>query len=283
MRQSRPSCHTGLHLMHRSTEPLFTPVCINRLRLPNRIVMAPMTRAASPDGGRGPDVAAYYRRRAEGGVGLIVTEGTWIPHPAAGFTPRVPRFHGEDALAGWRRVCEEVHAAGGRIFPQLWHVGASLSPGDAPAPGMVPVSPSGIGRPAGTPSRAMTEADIHAVIEAYAQAAGHARTLGFDGIEIHAAHGYLIDQFFNPATNHRTDAYGGDITRRTRLAAGIVREIRRRTAPDLPIVPRYSQWEPHDYSTEPFKSPTELAELLAPLVEAGVDAFHCSTRRYWQP
>lgn len=102
------------HLMHHLTEALFTPVCINRLRLPNRIVMAPMTRAASPDGVPGPDVAAYYRRRAEGGVGLIVTEGTWIPHPAAGFTPPVPRFHGEDALAGWRRVREDVHAAGGR-------------------------------------------------------------------------------------------------------------------------------------------------------------------------
>ena len=269
--------------MHRSTEALFTPVCINRLRLPNRIVMAPMTRAASPDGVPGPDVAAYYRRRAEGGVGLIVTEGTWIPHPAAGFTPRVPRFYGEDALAGWRRVCEEVHAAGGLIFPQLWHVGACLSPGDAPASGMVPVGPSGIGRPAGAPSRALTEADIQAVMEAYAQAAGHARTLGFDGIEIHAAHGYLIDQFFNPATNHRTDAYGGDVTGRTRFGADIVREIRRRTAPDFPIVLRYSQWKLHDHAAKPFESPGELAHFLAPLVDAGVDAFDCSTRRYWEP
>lgn len=282
VRESRLPWHTG-HLMPHSAEALFAPVYINRLRLPNRIVMAPMTRAASPDGVPGPDVAAYYRRRAEGGVGLIVTEGTWIPHPVAGFTPRVPRFYGEDALAGWRRVCEDVHAAGGRICPQLWHVGACLSPGDAPASGVVAVSPSGIGRPAGTPARAMTEADINAVTEAYAQAAGHAKTLGFDGIEIHAAHGYLIDQFFNPATNHRTDAYGGDITRRTRFAAGIVREIRRRTAPDFPIVLRYSQWKLHDYEAKPFKSPTELAEFLAPLVEAGVDAFHCSTRRYWQP
>src|SRR3989442_5059724 len=269
--------------MARWAEALFASVCVKRLRLAKRIVVGAMAGGGSPGGVAGPDVGAYYRRRAEGGVGLIVTEGTWIPHPVAGFPPRVPRFYGEDALAGWRRVCEDVHAAGGRICPQLWHVGACLSPGDAPASGVVAVSPSGIGRPAGTPARAMTEADINAVTEAYAQAAGHAKTLGFDGIEIHAAHGYLIDQFFNPATNHRTDAYGGDITRRTRLAAGIVREIRRRTAPDLPIVPRYSQWEPHDYSTEPFKSPTELAELLAPLVEAGVDAFHCSTRRYWQP
>jgi 2,4-dienoyl-CoA reductase-like NADH-dependent reductase (Old Yellow Enzyme family) len=269
--------------MHHSTEALFTPVRINRLLVPNRIVMAPMTRAASPDGVPGPDVAAYYRRRAEGGVGLIVTEGTWIPHPVAGFTPRVPRFHGEDALAGWRRVCEEVHAAGGRICPQLWHVGSCLSPGDAPPSGVVPIGPSGVGRPAGTPSRAMTERDIEAVIEAYAQAAGDAKTLGFDGIEIHAAHGYLIDQFFNPATNHRTDAYGGDITGRTRFAADIVRQIRRRTGPDFPVVLRYSQWKLHDYGAKPLGSPEELAQFLAPLVDAGVDAFHCSTRRYWEP
>jgi 2,4-dienoyl-CoA reductase-like NADH-dependent reductase (Old Yellow Enzyme family) len=269
--------------MPRSTESLFTPVTINGLRVPNRVVMAPMTRAASPGGVPGPDVAAYYRRRAEGGVGLILTEGTWIPHPAAGFTPRVPRFHGEDALAGWQRVAEEVHAAGGRIFPQLWHVGANLSPGDAPGPDVVPVSPSGIGRPAGTPSRTMTEADIEAVVGAYAQAAADARTLGFDGIELHGAHGYLIDQFINPETNQRTDAYGGDITGRTRFAVEIVREIRRRTAPDFPIVLRYSQWKLHDYSAKPFGSPGELAALLGPLVDAGVDAFDCSTRRYWEP
>src|SRR2546425_10176525 len=114
--------------MHRSTEALFTPVSINRLRLPNRIVMAPMTRAASPDGVPGPDVAAYYRRRAEGGVGLIVTEGTWVPHPSAGFNPRVPRFYGDDALSGWRRVVEEVHGAGAHIVPQLWHVGPWVMP-----------------------------------------------------------------------------------------------------------------------------------------------------------
>ena len=269
--------------MERPTDALFTPVTINRLSLPNRIVMAPMTRAASPGGVPGPDVAAYYRRRAEGGVGLIVTEGTWIPHPVAGFMQRVPRFYGEDALAGWRRVCEEVHAGGGLIFPQLWHVGASLSPGDAPAPDMWPVSPSGIGKPDGTPSRAMTEADIEAVTEAYAQAAADARTLGFDGIEIHAAHGYLIDQFFNPATNHRTDDYGGDISHRTRFGAGIVQRIRRRTAPDFPIVLRFSQWKLHDYGARPLASPGELERFLAPLVDAGVDSFHCSTRRYWEP
>jgi 2,4-dienoyl-CoA reductase-like NADH-dependent reductase (Old Yellow Enzyme family) len=269
--------------MNRSTHALFTPCTINRLVLSNRIVMAPMTRASSPGGVPGADVAAYYRRRAEGGVGLIVTEGAWIPHPSAGFTPRVPRLFGDDALAGWRHVVEQVHAAGGRIFPQLWHVGSCLSPGDAPSPDTPPVGPSGIAKPAGGPSRAMTQTDIDAVIEAYAQATECARAVGFDGVEIHAAHGYLIDQFFYEATNQRTDQYGGDIIGRTRFAVEIVREMRRRAGADFPIVLRYSQWKLHEYGAKPLRSPDEMERFLTPLVDAGVDAFHCSTRRFWEP
>src|SRR5215469_8314336 len=109
---------------------LFEPFTYKSLTLPNRIVMAPMTRAKSPNGIPGPEVAAYYRRRAKGGVGLIVTEGTLIPHPGAGFTPGVPYFYGEASLAGWSRVVEQVHEAGGKIFPQLWHVGRMLQPGE---------------------------------------------------------------------------------------------------------------------------------------------------------
>ncbi|MEP6962323.1 MAG: 12-oxophytodienoate reductase, partial [Acidobacteriota bacterium] len=122
----------------RSPDVLFTPFQILNLRLANRIVMAPMTRSSSPDGVPGPDVAAYYRRRIEGGVGLILTEGTYPPHPAAGFDPKVPRMYGEAALAGWRHVVDEVHAAGGRIFSQLWHVGMHVS-GNPPTNGVQPV------------------------------------------------------------------------------------------------------------------------------------------------
>src|SRR5678809_1409128 len=106
--------------MTRSAAALFTPFAIKSVTLPNRIVMAPMTRSFSPGGIPGEDVAAYYRRRAEGGVGLIITEGTYPPHSAAGFDPRVPRLFGEAALQGWRRVVDQVHAAGGHIFSQLW-------------------------------------------------------------------------------------------------------------------------------------------------------------------
>src|SRR6476661_7773024 len=115
-------------------DALFRPFTIGRLTVPNRIVMAPMTRNFSPEGVPGADVAAYYRRRAENGVGLIVTEGTVIDHPASTDSVRVPRFYGADALAGWGRVAAAVHDAGGRIMPQIWHVGMRRAPGTGPFP-----------------------------------------------------------------------------------------------------------------------------------------------------
>src|SRR3954463_1719634 len=119
--------------MHpRPTQTLFRPMRLAGLSLPNRIVMAPMTRSFSPNGVPGTDVAAYYRRRAEGGVGLIVTEGVYIPHPSAGFDPRVPQLAGDAALSGWRSVVDGVHAAGGHILSQLWHVGTPTGRGAGP-------------------------------------------------------------------------------------------------------------------------------------------------------
>jgi 2,4-dienoyl-CoA reductase-like NADH-dependent reductase (Old Yellow Enzyme family) len=266
---------------HRPAEALFKPFRAGELTLKNRIVMAPMTRAFSPGGVPGPDVAAYYRRRAEGGVGLIVTEGTWVPHPAAGDNPRVPRFHGDDALAGWRHVVSEVHAAGGRIMPQLWHVGLFSQPGQPLAPGAV--GPSGLRQSGDKVAEPMTQADIDAVIAAFTEGAASAQRLGFDGVEIHGAHGYLIDQFFWESTNQRSDRYGGDLVARTRFAVEIVQEMRRRVGPGFPIVLRFSQWKQQDYGAKLAESPEALERFLNPLVEAGVDIFHCSTRRFWEP
>ncbi|EYF00781.1 NADH:flavin oxidoreductase [Chondromyces apiculatus] len=268
------------HTTPRSPEALFRPFSTGKLHLANRIVMAPMTRAFSPDGVPGPDVAAYYRRRAEGGVGLIITEGTWVPHPSAGNNPRVPRFHGEDALAGWRRVVDEVHGAGGRIMPQLWHTGFILEP---PGSALNAVSPSGIGRPGETIGAPMTQEDIDAVIAAFGKAAASARELGFDGVELHGAHGYLFDQFFWEVTNQRTDRYGGDLVARTRFAVETLKEVRRQVGPDFPIVLRYSQWKQQDYGARLAHTPADLERFLAPLVDAGVDIFHCSQRRFWEP
>jgi 2,4-dienoyl-CoA reductase-like NADH-dependent reductase (Old Yellow Enzyme family) len=266
---------------------LFRPFRAGALSLPNRVVMAPMTRAFSPGGSPGDDVAGYYRRRALGGVGLIITEGTWIPDPAASNDPNVPNFFGEAALAGWSRVVHQVHSAGARIIPQLWHTGISVKPAvtaiyaDRTDVGEQ-IGPSGLLRLDQVVNKPMSIERIDAVIQAYVDAAVSAYQLGFDGVELHAAHGYLIDQFFWHETNHRIDHYGGNLAKRTRFAADIVKAIRAATAPDFPILLRFSQWKVTDYQAKLAASPAELEAFLAPLVDAGVDIFDCSQRRYWE-
>ncbi len=261
-------------------DPLFRPFAAGRLTLSNRLVMAPMTRTFSPGGVPGEDVAAYYRRRAEGGVGLIVTEGASIDHPAAVSHPAIPRFFGQEALDGWRRVLREVHGAGGKIFPQLWHVGAARKPGDLPNPDAEPVSPSGLFAPGLPQGRTLSIVEIEAIVEAFAAAADQAKDMGFDGVELHFAHGYLADQFFWRPTNTRPDAYG---RRRTLFAEETVRACRQRVGPDFPICVRFSQWKQQEYDARIAETPQELEAFLAPLADAGVDIFHCSTRRFWTP
>jgi 2,4-dienoyl-CoA reductase-like NADH-dependent reductase (Old Yellow Enzyme family) len=267
---------------------LFQPLRLGALALKNRVVMAPMTRSCAPGGIPRADVAAYYRRRAEGGVGLIITEGTWVPEPNASFDDRVPRFYGEDALAGWARVVAEVHGAGALIFPQLWHVGQQLIEGRA-ADGtdrFTRVGPSGFICGNGVAPRKLGEpaslATIEAAVEAYGTAAENAVRLGCDGVEIHAAHGYLIDQFFWGVTNRRADRYGGGVRERARFGAEIIAEIRRRVSPEFPISLRISQFKLSDYNARLVGSPGELAQLLEPLVDAGVSLIHCSQRRFWE-
>ncbi|MFD1832139.1 NADH:flavin oxidoreductase [Streptomyces desertarenae] len=256
---------------------------VRGLTVRNRIVMAPMTREFSPGGVPGPDVAEYYARRAAAEVGLIVTEGTYVGHPSAGTSDRVPRFHGEDALAGWEAVADAVHRAGGRIVPQLWHVGMVRAPGAPPVPEAPRMGPSGIPLDGTEPGRTMTLQDIDDVIAAFAAGAADAEARGFDGVEIHGAHGYLVDQFLWSGTNRRTDAYGGDIASRTRFAAEIVAACRAAVSDAFPIVFRTSQWKMSDYRARLAETPQELEAVLAPLAEAGADVFHCSTRRYWLP
>lgn len=263
--------------------PLFRPLAIGPLALSNRIVMAPMTRNHSPEGVPGPDVAAYYARRAEHGVGLIITEGTVVDHAASADSPRVPRIFGAAPLAGWARVVEAVHAAGGRIVLQLWHVGAVRKGGDLPNPGVMPIGPSGLSLAGEPMTEPMTEAEIDDVIAAFARGAADARRLGFDGIELHGAHGYLIDQFFWQRTNRRTDRYGGDPVARTRFAVDIATACRRAAGPDFPMFLRFSQWKLSDYEARLVETPSALEAFLGPLVSAGVDVFHCSTRRFWLP
>ncbi|MBB6671558.1 NADH:flavin oxidoreductase [Cohnella nanjingensis] len=269
--------------MTRSVQPLFKPFANDKWSLANRIVMAPMTRGFSPGGVPGPDVAAYYRRRAENGVGLIVTEGTVINHPAAAADRNVPHFYGEAALEGWANVVKEVHAAGGKIIPQIWHVGTARQRETFPDSDAAPIGPSGIAAPDRQVSEPLTEAEVVDLVGAYADAAAAAKRIGFDGVEIHGAHGYLIDQFFWDVTNKREDRYGGDLVQRTRFAVEVIEAVRKAVGPDFPIVFRFSQWKPTDYTAKLAKTPEELERFLAPLAAAGVDIFHCSTRRFWEP
>lgn len=266
-------------------ELLFQPIRLGNLALSNRIVMAPMTRGFSPNGIPGADVAGYYRRRAANQVGLIITEGTLINHPAAAEGLGRPNFHGQEALDGWAKVVEEVHKAGGKIIPQLWHVGmARKAQGENPNPEALPIGPSGIDVMSGEKvTKPMTSDEINYIINAFGEAAGQAKRLGFDGIEIHGAHGYLIDQFFWAKTNKREDEYGGNLLSRTRFAVEIIKACRAAVGPDFPIGFRFSQWKMGSYQEKLAKTPEELATFLAPLSEAGVDIFHASTRRYWEP
>ncbi|WP_420139057.1 NADH:flavin oxidoreductase [Sphingomonas sp.] len=267
-----------------TSDILFRPLRVGSLELANRIVMAPMTRSFAPGGVPGEANAAYYRRRAEGGVGLILSEGTVIDRPASRNDPGIPFFHGDAALAGWKGVIDAVHAGGGKMGPQLWHTGAVksfLTEWDPDAP---LESPSGLDAPGVARGKAMNDADIADTIAAFAKAAGDAKRLGFDTIEIHGAHGYLIDQFFWAGSNLRTDRYGGaTIGERSRFAAEVVAAIRAAVGPDFPIILRVSQWKQQEFTARLATTPAEMTDWLQPLVDAGVDVLHCSQRRFWIP
>ncbi len=261
---------------------LFQPFALPNLALPNRIVMAPMTRSFSPGGIPGDNVAEYYRKRVEGGVGLIITEGTGIDRPGSTNDAAVPRFHGDEALAGWAEVVTEVHAAGGKIAPQLWHVGSAINPRNPDATHAE--SPSGLFAPGKPWGHEMTTDDIDDTIAAFASAARSALALGFDAVELHGAHGYLIDQFFWDGTNQRGDKWGGaTLPKRNRFATEIVKAVKAELGTEIPLILRVSQWKQQDYTAKLAANPAELEAWLAPLVSAGVDIVHCSQRRFWEP
>jgi len=208
---------------------LFTPLQLGELELPNRIVLAPLTRNRAGPGNVPQAInTTYYVQRAS--AGLIIAEGSQISPQGVGY-PATPGIHSEAQVQGWKALNAAVHAAGGRIFLQLWHVGRishpSLQPDNA-----LPVAPSAI-RPRGdaityqgpqpfpTP-RALEQDEIAAIVADYASAARNALAAGFDGVEIHAANGYLLDQFLRDGTNQRQDAYGGSIANRMRLLEEVV-------------------------------------------------------------
>ena len=266
-----------------TNDTLLSPTRVGGLDLNNRVVMAPMTRNQSPENVPTDANVEYYRKRAAGGVGLIVTEGTCVDHIAASGYPGVPYIHGEERLAGWRRVVDAVHAEGGKIAPQLWHVGGMRKKGMLPEGDIDGYAPSGMNVPGKVNRHVMSASDIDDVIGAFAKGAGDSKAVGFDAVEIHGAHGYLLDQFFWEGTNQRDDAYGGSMANRGNFVAEIVAACRAEVGPDFPIILRWSQWKQQDYTARLATTESAMADFLEPLVDAGVDIFHCSQRRFWEP
>ena len=212
--------------------PLFAPAVLGSVPLRNRIVMAPLTRSRAAAGNVPHELnVRYYAQRAS--AGLIISEATQITAHGQGY-PKTPGIHSDAQIAGWRLVTSAVHERGGRIFLQLWHVGRISHPLTLPD-GDLPVGPSAI-KPAGeiythegmksfvTP-RALATDELPALIDDYRRAAANAKAAGFDGIEIHAANGYLIDQFLRDGTNHREDAYGGPVANRARLLREVIEAV----------------------------------------------------------
>lgn len=217
---------------------LFTPFDLAALPLPNRIAMAPMTRARAAQPGNVPTalMADYYAQRAS--AGLIVTEATQISPQGQGYS-YTPGIHSGEQVAGWRKVTEAVHAKGGKIFLQLWHVGrmshesfhpdgkpvapSALSP-DATVWVVDPATGTGAMVPCPVPRALVTE-EIAGIVADYGRAARNARDAGFDGVEIHAANGYLIDEFLRSSANYRTDQYGGSVENRIRFAVEVFEAV----------------------------------------------------------
>jgi len=263
---------------------LFEPLMIRSVTLPNRFVMPPMQRGWArsnvPDIGLG----AYYRARVLGGAGLIIGESAAIDHPSATGQAAAVSLH-DAAIPAWARIVGEVKDAGGHMLLQLWHEGAMRTRhSNGPDPNAPTLSPSGLvwrDRPNG---EAASRDELEAILAAYVRAAMTAQSIGADGIELHGAHGFLLDQFCWSETNMRTDEYGGvALEDRFRFPTSIVRAIRAVVGQDFLIGWRFSQWKEVDFGARIFETPAALATGLGLLREAGVDLFHASTRRFHVP
>lgn len=259
------------------------PATVWGLELQSRFAMAPMTRRFSPDGIPGQDVCDYYTRRAAAGVGLILTEGILLDHPSAGRAKGVPRFGLPDTVSSWSRITDSVHEAGGKMIAQLWHLGAENLRGRDIPEGQDVLSPSGLATDGSSHGRYVTADDRAALIDSYVRAAGEAMRAGFDGVEIHAAHGYLLDEYLWSVTNLRSDGDGGDLAGRSRFVCDVVAAVRAETGSGPVASVRFSQWKTGFYDARIVDNPAELGQLTTALVEAGATALHPSTRRIATP
>jgi 2,4-dienoyl-CoA reductase-like NADH-dependent reductase (Old Yellow Enzyme family) len=264
-----------------SLEDLFDSYRLKSLNLKNRFVLLAMSRYHSTGGIPNEDLLAFHTRRAAAGVSLQLAGATAIDRPGANNHPDLAHFR-PDTYEAWREIVDATHREGGLLGVQIWHAGALFNVRDDWTPGPIE-SPSGLERPGLEKGVAMTEDMIHATIDAFGEAARMARELGFDTVEIHAAHGFLIDQFFWDETNHRTDHWGGPtIAERSRFGVEVAKAVRKAVGDDYPVLMKISQWKEQDYDAKLARTPEEMAEWLNPFVEAGVDMFDCSQRRFWE-
>jgi 2,4-dienoyl-CoA reductase-like NADH-dependent reductase (Old Yellow Enzyme family) len=264
--------------------PLFTPLQVNGVTLANRFVMPGMQRGWCEAGAPGQKLADYYRERALGGVSLITTEACAIDHASATQGPYYGRLQ-QRTMDAWARCVDAAHEGGASIFFQLWHEGAiRREGGNGPYAEHPTISPSGYIRPGVTNGRAATGDELESVRDAFVRSARLARDAGADGVEVHAAHGYLLDQFLWAGSNQRDDGYGGaSIADRVRFPAEVVAAVRAELRADVPISLRFSQWKETDFAARIVDTPQELRIMIDALRAAGVDMFHVSTRRFFTP
>ena len=261
---------------------LFEPYKLKNLNLRNRVVMAPMTRNQSPGGIPTNEVAAYYSRRAKAEVGLIITEGIEVSHEASSAYPNVPRLDTKEAREGWKRVVNGIKENGGSVIAQLWHCGGFRKLGMQPNPEVPGHTASGLVKPGKKVAHEMTLEDIKQTINAYASDAKYCEEIGFDGVEIHGAHGYLIDNFFWEGTNIRDDSYGGSIEKRSQFVSEIIQAVRSNISQEFIVGLRFSQWKQHDFEAKLAHSTDDLKKVLLSPVESGLDYLHSSMRRFWE-
>ncbi len=266
------------------TSPLFTPFTLGTLTLPNRFVMPGMQRQWCVDGKPIPKLVDYYRRRVLGGTPLVITESCAIDHSSATQEMTYARMT-DTTVEAWADCIDTIRQAGGQMFLQLWHEGAvRREGGDGPDAHLPTLSPSGIrsqGRPQG---RAATLEELAAIRDGFAHSALLAKQAGAAGVEVHACHGYLLDQFLWDVTNRRDDGYGGpDLAARLRFPAEVVAAIRAAIGPDMIVSFRFSQWKQADYDAKIARTPQELKLMLDVIAAAGADMIHASTRRFFTP
>ena len=279
---SRPD--TFEQTSHVDVSPLFEPFALGPIVLRNRFVMPGMQRGWVEDDRPLPRMADYYRRRVEGGVSLVISEACAIDHEVS-TGQEAAAFIDNATASAWAGCVDAVHGAGGHMLIQLWHEGGMRKPDvGGRRPDLPTLSPSGLVYEGKENGVAATEADLESIRAAFVRSALAARAAGADGVEVHGAHGFLIDEFLWAETNRRTDGYGGpDLRARLRFPAEVVASIREAIGPDAVISFRFSQWKEVDYEARICETPDELGTMLQTLRSAGVDMFHASTRYFSRP